>query len=101
MSQLSTISNFMGNRIQHPFFFVTEEGFIFLINGKTLPESMKSMIRVPLWGESDMRRWSKRAGVNFTNILRAAFAHTDLKSAKKDSQVKQLFALSGSLQRKS
>ena len=29
--------------------------------------------------------------VNFTNILRAAFTRKDPKSAKKDSQVKQLF----------
>ena len=35
-------------------------------------------------------------GVNFTNILRAAFIHTDHKKCKKDSQVKQLLALFGS-----
>ena len=35
--------------------------------------------------------------VNFTNILQAAFTLADSKSAKKDSQVKQLFALLGSL----
>ena len=34
--------------------------------------------------------------VDFTKILRAAFTHTDPKSAKKDSQLKQLFALLGS-----
>ena len=33
--------------------------------------------------------------VDFTNILRAAFTHTNPKSAKKDSQVKQPFALLG------
>ena len=32
----------------------------------------------------------------FTNILRAAFTHADPKSAKKDSQLNQLFALFGS-----
>ena len=36
-------------------------------------------------------------GVDFTNILHAAFTCTDPKSAKKDSQAKQLFALSGSV----
>ena len=35
-------------------------------------------------------------GVNFTNILCAAFTHADPKSAKKTSQLKQLFALLGS-----
>ena len=35
----------------------------------------------------------ERSGVNFTNILHAAFMHPDPKSAKKDSQVKQLFDL--------
>jgi len=34
--------------------------------------------------------------VNFINILHAAFTQADPESAKKDSQVKQLFALSGS-----
>ena len=34
--------------------------------------------------------------VNFTNILQAAFTRTDPKSAKKDSQVTQLFVLLGS-----
>ena len=37
-----------------------------------------------------------REGVNFTNILQAAFMHEDPKIEKKDSQVKHLFALSGS-----
>ena len=32
------------------------------------------------------------SGVNFTNILCAAFTSADPKSAKKDSQLKQLFA---------
>ena len=36
-------------------------------------------------------------GVNFTIILRAPFTPTDPKSAKKDSQVKHLFALLGSV----
>ena len=40
---------------------------------------------------------SWKPDVNFTNILGAAFTHTDCKSAKKDSQVKQLCALSGSV----
>ena len=31
--------------------------------------------------------------INFTNILLAAFMRADPKSAKKDSQLKQLFAL--------
>ena len=35
-------------------------------------------------------------GVNFTNILLTAFTRTDPKSAKKDSQVKQLFVALGS-----
>ena len=35
-------------------------------------------------------------GVNFTDILRAAFTRADPKIAKKDSQLKQLFALLGS-----
>ena len=35
-------------------------------------------------------------GVNFTNILRVAFTLGDPKSAKKDNQVMQPFALSGS-----
>ena len=37
-----------------------------------------------------------KSGVNFTNILQAAFTPADPKRAKKDSQVKQLFALLGS-----
>ena len=37
-----------------------------------------------------------RLGVNFTIILRAAFTHTDPKIAKKDSQLKKIFVLSGS-----
>ena len=36
-------------------------------------------------------------GVNFNNILGAAFTQADPKIAKKDSQVKQLFALLGSV----
>ena len=39
---------------------------------------------------------STSPGVNFTNILRAAFTHADPKSPKKDSQLKQLFVLLGS-----
>ena len=39
---------------------------------------------------------STSPGVNFTNILRAAFTHADPKRPKKDSQFKQLFALLGS-----
>ena len=35
-------------------------------------------------------------GVDFTNILHAAFTSADSKSAKKDSQLKQLFAILGS-----
>ena len=38
-----------------------------------------------------------RLGVNFTNILQATFMNTDPKSAIKDSQVKQLLALLGSV----
>ena len=38
-----------------------------------------------------------RPRVNFINILRGAFTRRDPKSTKKDSQVKQLFALLGSL----
>ena len=38
-----------------------------------------------------------RPGDNFTNILRAAFMRTDPKSATKGSQLKQLFALFGSV----
>ena len=37
------------------------------------------------------------AGVNFINILCAAFMRADPKSAKKDSQVKQRFELLGSV----
>ena len=40
-------------------------------------------------------------GVNFTNILRAAFTRADPKSAKKDSQLKQLFCDFGIYVRKS
>ena len=40
--------------------------------------------------------YSNKPGINFTIILQAAFTHADPKSAKKDSQVKQLFALLGS-----
>ena len=36
------------------------------------------------------------SGVNFTNNLLAAFIYKDPKSAKKDSQARQLFALLGS-----
>ena len=43
--------------------------------------------------QEDMRI---KTGVNFINILRAAFTHKDPKIAKKDSQVKQLFVLLGS-----
>ena len=39
---------------------------------------------------------NERLRVNFTKILRAAFTLPDPNSAKKDSQVKQLFALMGS-----
>jgi len=35
-------------------------------------------------------------GVIFINVLQAAFVHADPKSAKNDSQVISLFALSGS-----
>ena len=42
-----------------------------------------------------------KSGVNFTNVLQAAFTCPDPKSAKKDSQVKQLFALLGSAHVKS
>ena len=37
----------------------------------------------------------KKPRVNFTNVLRAAFALVDPKSAKKDSQNKQLFCAFG------
>ena len=39
--------------------------------------------------------------VNFTNVLRAAFALVDPKKAKKDSQVKQFFCAFGICKRKS
>ena len=42
-----------------------------------------------------LEQW--QSGVNFINILRAAFMPADPKSAKKDSQVNQLFALLGSV----
>ena len=37
------------------------------------------------------------SGVNFTNILFAAYTRVDPNSGIKDSQVKQLFALLGSV----
>ena len=38
----------------------------------------------------------QRAGVNFTNVLRAAFTRADPKSAKKQLNLTDIFALLGS-----
>ena len=54
-------------------------------------------------GENGLKRPLCRAGVNFTNILRAAFTSSfyeqllraQIPKAQKDSQLKQLFAFLG------
>ena len=38
----------------------------------------------------------RRLGVNFTNVLRAAFTHANLKSTKKTIRLSSFFALLGS-----
>jgi len=50
--------------------------------------------------ESSTCSWISRLGVNFTNVLQAAFTSSDLKSAKRQSSHQCLFALLGSARTK-
>ena len=60
----------------------------FRTNGSRNVEKVNQTMKIK---STNIWTFSFGNGVNFTNVLRAAFTHTDPKSAKKDSQVKQFF----------